>query len=260
MTQPWMNPTMTPATLRHKSMQDYYMWEMHYHQQFRSPSLFATELSSRVRKLWSFYVGPLLSLPLLLFGRRAFRSRRLHLLLWPGGLVLAGVLAGQSQMPHYLAPVTGVILAFLVQAIRHLRVWRRESHAGARLAMAMLAILMALLAARSTGRLPMRTSPFSWCCVQQSNNATPIRASVRAELAAMPGSQLVIVRYGPNHNFFEEWIYNAADIDAAKVVWARELTAPENRSLLAYFPNRTALLLEPDTHPPRLRPYPQPDP
>jgi hypothetical protein len=256
MTQAWMAPAVDPATLRHQSMRDYYLWEKHYHDQFHSPSLFAAALWTRVRKLWSFYIGPLLSLPLLFFGRRAFRSRRLRLLLLPGGVVLAGVLAGQSQMPHYLAPITGVILAFLVQAMRHLRVWRRGNRSGAWLGAAILASLMLLLAVRVTGRLPMRASPFSWCCVQETNHSTSIRASVRAELAGMPGTQLVIVRYGPDHNFFEEWIYNAADIDAAKVVWARELTEPENRKLLAYFHNRTALLLEPDAHPPRLRPYP----
>ncbi|MGA3023708.1 MAG: hypothetical protein ABSF98_02940 [Bryobacteraceae bacterium] len=258
MTQAWMTPAITPAALRHRSMRDYYMWEEHYHDQFRRPSLFAKELSKRFRKLWSFYIGPLLSLPLLLFGRRAFRSPRLQLLLLPGGLVLAGVLAGQTEMPHYLAPITGVILAFMVQAMRHLWVWRRENHTGARLGVAILTVLILLLAGRATGRLPMRVSPFSWCCVQQTNNSTPIRAAVRAELARMPGLQLVIVRYGPDHSFFEEWVYNAADIDAAKVVWARELTEPENRKLLAYFHNRTALLVEPDSHPPRLRPYQPP--
>jgi hypothetical protein len=122
---------------------------------------------------------------------------------------------------------------------------------------AILMALVLLLALRTTGRLPMRATPFSWCCVQEANNSTTFRAKVRNELARLPGSQLVIVRYGPDHNFFEEWIYNAADIDRAKVVWARELTAPENRNLLAYFHNRTALLLEPDAHPPRLTPYPQ---
>ncbi|MGA2186580.1 MAG: hypothetical protein ABSH47_26485 [Bryobacteraceae bacterium] len=258
MTQAWMTPALTPMPLRHKSMQDYYMWERRYHDQFHLPSLFAKELSTRFRKLWSFYIGPLLSLPLLLFGRRAFRSPRLQPLLLPGGLVLAGMLAGHSGAPHYLAPITGAILAFTVQTMRHLRVWRRENRTGARLGVAILTALILLLAARATGRLPMRVSPFSGCCVQQTDRSTPIRAAVRAELARMPGSQLVMVRYGPDHNFFEKWVYNAADIDTAKVVWARELTEPENQKLLAYFHNRTALLLEPDSHPPRLTLYQPP--
>ena len=255
MTEAWMTPVVTPVALRHKSMRDYYMWEMHFRDQYSLPSLFVKELWIRFRKLWSFYIGPLLSLPFLLFGRRALQSSRLRLLLVPCGLVLAGVLAGQGEMPHYLAPATGAILAFMVQAMRHLRVWRRESHTGARLEVAILTALILLLAVRTTSWLPMRVSTLSWCCVQQGDHSTPIRANVRAKLARMPGSQLVIVRYGPDHNFFEEWVYNAADIDAAKVVWARELGLEENQKLLTYFHNRTALLLEPDSDPPRLTSY-----
>ncbi len=52
-------------------------------------------------------------------------------------------------------------------------------------------------------------------------------------------------------NRFEEWVYNGADIDASRVVWARDLGA-ENKKLLRYYPDRTAWLLEPDSRPPRL--------
>jgi hypothetical protein len=256
MTQAWMPPAVSPESLRHTSMRDYYMWEEHYHEQFYSVPLFTKQLVVRARKLWGFYVGPLLSLPLLFFGRRALGARRFSVLLPPSVLVLAGVLAGQSEMPHYLAPITGIALLWIVQSMRHLRVWRRASHLGARLEFAILAALVMLLATRATGLLPFRASPFSWCCIQDANAATEARAIVHAELARMPGAQLVIVRYGPHHNFFEEWVYNAADIDAAKVVWARELTEAENQRLLAYFGNRTALLLDADARPPRLTPCP----
>ena len=42
------------------------------------------------------------------------------------------------------------------------------------------------------------------------------------ELEGYPGSQLAIVRYASDHAPFDDWVYNAANIDKSKVVWARE--------------------------------------
>ncbi len=84
------------------------------------------------------------------------------------------------------------------------------------------------------------------------------RAEVLRNLEAKPGQQLVIVRYGDGHDPDREWVYNAADIDRSKVVWAREMDPARNRQLLDYFRGRQAWLLEADAVPPRLSAYPQP--
>jgi hypothetical protein len=78
---------------------------------------------------------------------------------------------------------------------------------------------------------------------------------VAAQLALLPGSQLAIVRYSPEHTPFDEWVYNAADIDASKVVWAREMDASSNAEMLRYFQNRQIWLVEPDFDPPRISRY-----
>jgi hypothetical protein len=77
--------------------------------------------------------------------------------------------------------------------------------------------------------------------------------AVAEDLHREPGKQLVFVRRSP-WSASGEWIHNGADIDAAKIVWARDL-GEHNQKLLDYYRSRKAWLLEPDAIPPRLGPY-----
>ena len=82
------------------------------------------------------------------------------------------------------------------------------------------------------------------------------RAHVLSELESHEGQQLAIVRYAPGHSVFDDWVYNAADIDRAKVVWARETGEPGVAALIRYFQGRKVWLVEPDFDPPRVSPWP----
>jgi hypothetical protein len=64
------------------------------------------------------------------------------------------------------------------------------------------------------------------------------------------------VRYWPGHYSLDEWVYNAADIDSSKVVWAREMSIAEDQELIHYYGSRKVWLVEPDATPPRMTPYP----
>jgi hypothetical protein len=75
-------------------------------------------------------------------------------------------------------------------------------------------------------------------------------------LENQPGRQLVIVKYDAGHDMFNEWVYNAAAIDASQVVWARDMGAAGNRELLDYYKDRKVWLAEPDQVPPKVSPYP----
>ena len=82
------------------------------------------------------------------------------------------------------------------------------------------------------------------------------RASALERLNQYPGDQLVIVRYAPDHEIcYHEFVYNEADLDRAKVVWARDMGAAKNVELIDYFKDRHIWLLEPDENPPKLAPY-----
>jgi hypothetical protein len=81
------------------------------------------------------------------------------------------------------------------------------------------------------------------------------RTEINRQLAQAPGKQLVFVRYWPQHIFQNEWVYNEADIDHARIVWARDLGPAEDQKLLHYYPDRIAWLLVPDAIPPKLSSY-----
>lgn len=64
------------------------------------------------------------------------------------------------------------------------------------------------------------------------------------------------MRYSAAHPPELEWVYNRADIDGSKVVWARDMGREQNAELLRYFETRRIWLVEADLTPPRLSAYP----
>jgi len=96
--------------------------------------------------------------------------------------------------------------------------------------------------------------PDAWFSVRGNEN----RTLVVRQLEHMPGKHLVLVRYGENHDVNHEWVFNDADIDLSKIVWAREMSAEQNARLLAYYPGRRVWLVEPEGNPLALLPYSSP--
>ena len=76
---------------------------------------------------------------------------------------------------------------------------------------------------------------------------------------SLPGKQLVIVRYGPKRNCLDQWVYNSADIDKSKVIWAREMDAANDLDLMHYYKDRKVWLVRMDTEPATVTPYPLPE-
>jgi hypothetical protein len=209
---------------------------------------------------FAFYFGPALLLPLLMFPR-VLGDRRIRFLVAAGAVVLLGLAVEVFFLPHYAAPLTALNLALVVQALRHLRVWRWDGQpAGVFLVRILPLVCAGALAIRLIAPglgLPLTETKVWWIRLGPSERGLE-RARLLAHLEGMPGQHLVVVRYGPAHDprTQTEWVYNAADIDRAKVIWAREMDGAENARLLEYYRTRRIWLIEPDRQPVQLQPYP----
>ncbi len=193
-----------------------------------------------------FWWGALLLLPGLPF---AFLDRKMRLPLLILILGTAAFLTSIWSFPHYAAPLTCVIFLLLVQAIRHLRTIRLG---GRPLGLALSWAAVSLLAF-DVGFSARRhvCDHLEWTC-----KGDPSRAAIEKTLSNAPGKHLIMVRYDQDHNLHDEWVYNGAEIDNAKVLWARELDPAQNAKLFAYFKDRQIWLVEPDTDNTELSPYP----
>jgi len=160
--------------------------------------------------------------------------------------------------PHYIAAVTCLFILAAVTGLEGLsRITIRGWPAGQEAARLILFLCAAHFVFWYGAHAIDRPAAIQYETWEVINHGDPQgRAAIEGQLKQSSGKQLVFVRYWPHHIFQNEWVYNAAAIDGAQVVWARDLGAAENEKLRAYFSDRTAWLLEPDARPPKLSPYP----
>jgi hypothetical protein len=159
---------------------------------------------------------------------------------------------------HYLAAVTCLFLLVSVIGLQQVRDWNVD--AGNVLVFLCIAHFgfWYVMHVADTSQVSQAARRYeTWDAINHGNPER--RIEVNQELGAMPGKLLVFVRYWPQHIFQDEWVYNEADIDAARIVWARDLGEPKNEKLRHYYPDRKLLLLEPDARPPKLEDYPMPE-
>ena len=144
--------------------------------------------------------------------------------------------------PHYAAPLTCTLFAVMIQSFRHLRHWKCKGRpVGVGLSRVIVLFVVVL-------------SPFHEPFPASAPPLMNYREQFSKVLNTTSGEHLVIVRYSTDHNPLAEWVYNDADIDHSKVVWAREIPGVELGPLLTYFHARRVWLVEPDLSPPRLTP------
>jgi len=259
----WQTPRPEPV-YHHPVMREFYsrFEQATYEEGVQTISGLILAKLAFVIPFFAFYLGPALLLPVLMFPR-VLCDRRIRFLVAAGAVVLLALAIEVFFLPHYGAPLTALNLALVVQALRHLRVWRWDGQpSGVSLVRILPLVCAAALAIRLIAPgsgLPLTETKVWWMKLAPSERGLE-RARLLARLELLPGQHLVIVRYRPEHDPRAqlEWVYNAADIDRAKVIWAREMGDTEDARLLQYYRNRRIWLIEPDRQPVQLQSYPVP--
>lgn len=181
---------------------------------------------------WFGNVG-CLAIALIILPWFVWRNRRLRFVALALALFGAGLMSETYMYGHYAAPAAILCAAVVIMTLRALsKLSRPLGPVLARISIS-VAILWSLFWWKDFR--DWKQDPSAWYMR---------RETIEKRLEHEPGKQLVIVKYSPDHNVHEEWVFNGADFESAKVLWARDLG--QNGDLLAAYPMRTVWIVEAD--------------
>ena len=126
---------------------------------------------------------------------------------------------------HYVAPAFILMFALAVGGLRRISTWPF----GRALTTVIALALLVTTSFQAYAILTKSLSPGHY-----SNQ----RQDVIDRLLSSDRKHLVFVRYALDHNVHEEWVYNFADIDAAPVIFAREISPDAGWNLMEYYKDR----------------------
>ena len=254
----WQSPKATPV-YRSAQMRELYVGEeLDYYEKVHS-KLYIPILLYRSFAVTRFFTG-LSLLPVLLLLKRVSRDRRIRFLYVFVYVAMAALASQVFLVPHYFAPFIAALYAVGLQCARHMRQWKPGGNpTGATLVRLMVSACLLLVCLRPFAALMHFNLGDRGSVAWQWLGTEPFgkqRAEVERTLERLPGGQLAIVRYSADHKPDDEWVYNCANIDASKVIWARELDEFSNRNLLDYYQGRRVWLVQPDMQPVTVSPWP----
>jgi hypothetical protein len=219
---------------RHAQFDDLHSkWELSFYQRQATPRDW---LLVKTAVTWigaTFFVTPLIAIAAM--AGRPWRRSRATPAVVVGLITYAATLAVVWFNPHYWAPFAPLLFVIAAVGLRSIDYYGRVRLNGWRLAPMIVGLQITLFAVAAV-KYAM-TPPPAWAAQ---------RAAIAEQLELSPSQHVVLVKYGENHNCHAEWVYNAADVDASKVVWARSMNPTRDAELLRYFSARQAWLLEPE--------------
>ena len=199
---------------------------------------------SLVTEFFNVYAIPLIAVVTVL-ARHLWRYRWTRFGIITCVILFCGVLSGTYLSAHYFSPIAGINYFFVVTAIR---LWRRHEKKGGKFMSWFIPILALFMIGKSL---------YESLSKDTSSALGFHRPKLLRQLDRQDGKHLIIVGYGPTHSAHYEWVYNEADIDNAKVVWARKMERKQDCIVAEYFSDRRIWSLEigSDQSTPNLAPY-----
>ena len=217
----------------------------------------------RIFLFWLFYLGPILTVPFLMLllalpsgARLSDFSAPMQFLLLIAGASFTGMALPAIFLQHYAAPITALVFTFVLWTMRYLRplyFGAKPVGLGVTRAIVVSCFLLAVvrISAPSLGIPLTRPKLTTWA---SENYKFPERPATVSVLKGLGGLHLVFVKNRIDQNEID-WVYNAADIDASKIVWACDQGPVKNQELINYFRDRKVWILDPNGTPPTLMPY-----
>jgi hypothetical protein len=244
----WQKPW-PQKTYNHPRMEALYQREVRETEENQSLSGFIWRWRIKLYYFWQVYLVP--PLPFVLIALPcAARDRKLRVPWIIGGIFAAGLVIETWGLPHYFAPATALVFLILMQCIRHLRLFRwRARPVGLAFVRAVTVIYIGAVVLRVALAVTHIHPEPEW------QHGDIERESIVQQLKALPGQHVVMVSYSPDFDLDREWVYNLADIDGSKIVWARDMGPEKNRELLAYYHGRQFWMVHAGSSPLRIDPY-----
>lgn len=189
--------------------------------------------------LGHFFLGWPLVVCMVAFARPLWRvpAARYALLLAAG--FYAGAAWDARLFPHYAAPATALVYVVAASALR--AAWNASPGTFAERRYIVLGVLA--LFGLTTG-MAMLTPENLYLFGPIDYHVRAKHVSITEKLEQDPGRHLVLVHYGARHDLYEELVFNQADIEQSRVVWARSLGPAEDERLIHHFSGRQVWLLE----------------
>ena len=262
----WQTPARAPM-YRQDALREFYLHtELDFYTKNRSLGSVGAIEAMKLLAIWLFYVGPALTLPLIFaFAAAPYGmswlglSWQLRLFLFAIVVSLAGLPIEVFFFPHYAAPMTALVYGLVLLAMQNLRDWKwRAKPCGLFLTRAVPLVCVLVFALRAgAAPLGLPLGP-DWPPTWYNRMAPePDRGRIQSELEKQPGDHLVFVKYGRNgsDDLGYVWVYNDANIDQSKVVWAWDMGEAPNLALINYFKDRRPWLVRLDSQSREAEPY-----
>ncbi len=229
----WQQPTKTVKWNNPQLERFHGEWELDLHRRSQTTAGFIDTSLRKVARYWLFYLGPVLTLPLLL-SLCLLRNWWVSLAAVICLLIQINNLLSFAAFPHYAAPATGALYLLVVAGLRYGYLLLRNTP---RIGQGLIPFILVAGVGFSTYGVVKSAQGNAY-----SNGLE--RHRISQQLEELSGTHLVMIRYGAEHNVHDEWVFNQADIDHAKVVWARELTPKQNQQLLTHYSDRSVWLIK----------------